>query len=227
MRNFIAAPAAYTDNCYQGTPRASKAAREPASAVAGEQLELPAEPPCGIEIDNNARILDEIETNLRVMSAGDRDGEEPARLSDVSRLAAEQLAQQQAARHKDKQPRFVEPCAAIAPRRDMPAPAQLAADMAKVRAAFRDPRTPPWLLARSLETQPDSDWPPRRKRSRWHAIVLRVGLGATLAAIAAAVAIKNIPAVVMDLVGEPAAQLSTNPAAVSNEGKAASLPVRK
>jgi hypothetical protein len=197
--------------------------------------------PAGIETDHDARILDEIEASLRDMIAASHASDESARLSDVSRMAAEELARQQAEEEErlahepeDPQPQPGEPKAVHehpAAQFEMPAPSQLAADVDTVRAAFRDPRTPPWLLTRSLEPElvpePVTDsWPRRHRRGRSNSLFLRFGLAATGAAVVAAIAIKDVPSLVIDYVRGPIAELSTNAAAVFNEGKASGLQAR-
>jgi hypothetical protein len=218
------------DNFDPVSPYAPKWARD-------QNLDVPAEPqrPAGIETDHDARILDEIEASLRAMIESSHGSDEPTRLSDVSRAAAEELAAQ-----REEQQAAVgigEPPAATAapatePQPERPDAGRLATDMATVREAFRDPRTPPWLLSRSLDPEPvpepvDEHWPqPRKRRRRSNSLFLRFGLAATGAAIVAAIAIKDIQSYVMDLVRGPIADLSTNAAAVFNEGKASSLQVR-
>lgn len=207
----------------------------------GQSPDLPAEPqrPAGIETDHDARILDEIELSLRAMIESAHSGDAPARLSDVSRAAAERLAE----REDMKQPYDVheeplEPAAdpvQAEPHLDRHDTRQLAADMATVRDAIRDPRTPPWLLSRSLDPEPIPEpvgehWPKPRSRarngSRANKIFLRFGLAATGAAIVAAIAIKDVPGFIMGIVRGPISDLSTNAAAVFNEGKATSLQAR-
>jgi hypothetical protein len=194
------------------------------------------EHPPGIETDHDARILDEIEASLRAMIASSHGGDdEVSRLADVSRAAAERLAQQQQVQDMDEteedRPVVSKP-AGEAERSD---PLQFSADVQTVRAAFRDPRTPPWLLARSLDPDPIPEpvgehWPQPRKRSRGrsraNSIFLRFGLAATGAAIVAVIAIKDIPSLVMEKVRGPITELSTNASAVFNEGRASTLQAR-
>jgi len=197
---------------------------------------MPGEPehPPGIETDHDARILDEIEISLRAMIASSHGGdEEVSRLADVSRAAAERIAQQQelqTADETDQDSPAVTTSASEAGRSD---PHQFSADVQTVRAAFRDPRTPPWLLARSLDPEPIPEpvgehWPRPRKRSRSKAnsIFLRFGLAATGAAIVAAIAIKDVPSFVMDKIRGPIVELSANASAVFNEGRASTLQAR-
>ncbi len=191
--------------------------------------------PPGIETDHDARILDEIEASLREMISSNH-GDEVSQLADVSRAAAEQIAQQQELQNVDEA--ADEDTSGASSQAEMPqdervAPHRFAADVATVRAAFRDPRTPPWLLARSLDPEPipepvDEHWPQPRKRGRNKAnrMFLRFGLAATGAAIVAAIAIKDIPSLVMDKVRGPIVELSTNAMAVFNEGKATTLQAR-
>jgi hypothetical protein len=192
-----------------------------------------AQRPPGIETDHDARILDEIEASLRALIIADHnEDDEDARLTDVSRMAAEQLADQQL----DDQPAADETASepqAAERQPEMPDTHSIAADISTVREAFRDPRTPPWLLARSLEPeavpQPaDEPWPPRKraKRKRSNSLFLRFGLAATGAAVVAAVAVKDIPTLVLDYVRGPIEHLSTNAVSVFNEGKATSLQAR-
>jgi hypothetical protein len=197
---------------------------------------MPGEPehPPGIETDHDARILDEIEISLRAMIASSHGGdEEVSRLADVSRAAAERIAQQQelqTADETDQDSPAVTTSASEAGRSD---PHQFSVDVQTVRAAFRDPRTPPWLLARSLDPEPIPEpvgehWPRPRKRSRSKAnsIFLRFGLAATGAAIVAAIAIKDVPSFVMDKIRGPIVELSANASAVFNEGRASTLQAR-
>lgn len=200
--------------------------------VRTSQLEPAARPqperrhPAGIETDHDARILDEIEVSLHAMICADPGGDEPERLSDVSRLAAEDIAQQQylqqlCARQEqleegeDRRPR-AEALYDAELRGDLPAPDQLAADVAAVREALHDPRTPPWLLAPSLDPEPIPEpvgehWPQPRKRGLAKRILVRFGLAAT-GAIVAAIAIKDIPSLVIDKIRGPVADLSSNAA---------------
>jgi hypothetical protein len=216
---------------------------DPVSTAAPERTrdhspDMPGEPehPPGIETDHDARILDEIEISLRAMIASSHGGdEEVSRLADVSRAAAERIAQQQelqTADETDQGSPAVTTSASEAGRSD---PHQFSADVQTVRAAFRDPRTPPWLLARSLDPEPipepvDEHWPRPRKRSRGrskaNSIFLRFGLAATGAAIVAAIAIKDVPSFVMDKIRGPIVELSANASAVFNEGRASTLQAR-
>lgn len=208
----------------------------------GQTPDTPAEPqrPAGIETDHDARILDEIELSLRAMIESAHTGDAPARLSDVSRAAAERLAEREEMERsydavQDERP---EPAAGVAPAEphgDRHDTRQIAADMATVRDAIRDPRTPPWLLSRSLDPEPIPEpvgehWPKPRNRARKainaNTIFLRFGLAATGAAIVAAIAIKDVPGLIMEMVRGPISDLSTNAAAVFNEGKATSLQAR-
>jgi hypothetical protein len=195
--------------------------------------------PPGIETDHDARILDEIEASLRALITADHGDDEDMRLTDISRIAAEALAERQPVNEPAADEIASEPQAAgqYAPqqRPEIPEAHNLVADMATVRAAFRDPRTPPWLLARSLDPEPipepvDEHWPQprkrRRARSKANSLFLRFGLAATGAAVVAAVAVKDIPALVLDYVRGPIEHLSTNAASVFNEGKATSLQAR-
>ena len=160
----------------------------------------------------------------------------------MSRAAAERLAQQQdlLAQQQDLQDPdetgedrpAASQSAGQAERKD---PHQFSADVQTVRAAFRDPRTPPWLLARSLDPEPIPEpvgehWPQPRKRSRGrskaNSIFLRFGLAATGAAIVAAIAIKDIPSLVLEKIRGPIAELSTNASAVFNEGRTSTLQAR-
>ena len=225
------------DNFDPVSPYAPRRARSQNPDASGE----PEHPP-GIETDHDARILDEIEASLRAMIMIDHGGDETSRLSDVSRAAAEQIAQQQQQqpdlRHADEVDDEDSPAAAPhADERQLerPDPHQFAADVATVRAAFRDPRTPPWLLARSLDPEPipepvDEHWPQPRKRGRGRSkassIFVRFGLAATGAAIVAAIAIKDVPTFVMDKIRGPIVELSTNASAVFNEGRASTLQAR-
>jgi hypothetical protein len=199
------------------------------------------EHPPGIETDHDARILDEIEASLRAMIMIDHGGDETSRLSDVSRAAAERIAQQQQEQSDlslaDDSASEDTPAAASddGPQARQPDHDQFAADVASVRAAFRDPRTPPWLLSRSLDPEPipepvDEHWPQPRKRKRARSkannIFLRFGLAATGAAIVAAIAIKDLPSFVMEKIRGPIVELSTNASAVFNEGKASTLQAR-
>jgi hypothetical protein len=208
----------------------------------GQNPDTPAEPqlPAGIETDHDARILDEIESSLRAMIENAHTGDAPARLSDVSRVAAERLAEREEMEKaydavEDEQPEPADEPAAAEPHPDRHDTLQLAADVAAVRDAIRDPRTPPWLLSRSLDPEPIPEpvgehWPKPRSRgrnsSRGNKLFLRFGLAATGAAIVAAIAIKDVPAVIMEFVRGPISDLSSNAAAVFNEGKATSLQAR-
>lgn len=195
--------------------------------------------PPGIETDHDARILDEIELSLRALITANHGGDDDARLSDVSRMAAETIADEPPA--EEAAAGDVETQSAETrdgdPRSETPASGQLTADMATVRAAFQDPRTPPWLLARGLEpetvpeprSEPDDPpWPRRKVRSRKksNSLFLRFGLAATGAAVVAAVAVRDIPTLVTEYVRGPLDQLSTNAAAVFNEGKSTPLQAR-
>jgi hypothetical protein len=219
------------DNFDPVSPYAPKWARD--------ENDVPAEPqrPAGIENDHDARILDEIEASLRAMIATNHGNEEPVRLSEVSRAAAEEIAEREEQQQADEAAREeFAATQASEQQTDQPDTRQLAADMATVRDAFRDPRTPPWLLSRSLDPEPipepvDEHWPKPRSRTRTRSgrankIFLRFGLAATGAAIVAAIAVKDLPAYVMNVVSGPIADLSTNAAAVFNEGKASSLQTR-
>jgi hypothetical protein len=198
-----------------------------------EETELPP----GIETDHDARILDEIEASLRAMITSSHGGDEVSRLADVSRAAAEKLAHRQELQNAEQD--ADEDMRATShldePPTERSDPRQFSADVATVRAAFRDPRTPPWLLARSLDPEPipepvDEHWPqPRkssRRRSKANSLFLRFGLAATGAAIVAAIAIKDIPSLVLEKVRGPIVELSTNASAVFNEGRASTLQAR-
>jgi hypothetical protein len=197
---------------------------------------MPGEPehPPGIETDHDARILDEIEISLRAMIASSHGGdEEVSRLADVSRAAAERIAQQQELQTADETDQDSPAVTTSASETGRSDPHQFSADVQTVRAAFRDPRTPPWLLARSLDPEPIPEpvgehWPRPRKRSRSKAnsIFLRFGLAATGAAIVAAIAIKDVPSFVMDKIRGPIVELSANASAVFNEGRASTLQAR-
>jgi hypothetical protein len=197
------------------------------------------EHPPGIETDHDARILDEIEASLRAMITSSHGGDdEVSRLADVSRAAAEKLAHRQELQNAEQDADEGMPAAAShldEPQTERSDPRQFSADVATVRAAFRDPRTPPWLLARSLDPEPipepvDEHWPQPRKRKRGpskaNSLFLRFGLAATGAAIVAAIAIKDIPSLVMEKVRGPIVELSTNASAVFNEGRASTLQAR-
>jgi hypothetical protein len=203
----------------------------------GQNPDTPAEPqrPAGIETDHDARILDEIESSLRAMIESAHSGDAPARLSDVSRAAAEKLAEQEEIEQAYDEAAPAAEQAPVEPHLDRHDTRQLAADMATVRDAIRDPRTPPWLLSRSLDPEPIPEpvgehWPKPRSRarngSRANKMFLRFGLAATGAAIVAAIAIKDVPGLIMEMVRGPISDLSTNAAAVFNEGKATSLQAR-
>lgn len=200
--------------------------------------------PAGIESDHDARILDEIEASLRAMIAVNHgDDEPPARLSDVSRIAAEELSDRQAEEPEADEPDYAEPEPVGAPlaarhpdhadvravdERSLDDMAERArhADNDAIAQVFRDPRTPPWLKSRSLEPERVPDpWPPRN-RSRSNKLFLRFGLAATGAAVVAIVAIKDLPTFFMEKVRGPIVDLTTNAAAVFNEGKATSLQTR-
>jgi hypothetical protein len=230
------------DNFDPVSPYAPKRAHQQSidAETADEPLADLRHPP-GIETDHDARILDEIEVSLRAMISANLGDDEPERLSDVSRLAAEEIAQQQylqqlCARQQQLNERAEEePSVGAADvaeaRHELHAPDRLAADVATVREALHDPRTPPWLLARSLDPEPIPEpvgehWPQPRKRGRANRIFLRFGLAATGAAIVAAIAIKDIPSLVLDKVRGPIMDLSSNAAAVFNEGKASGLQAR-
>jgi hypothetical protein len=205
----------------------------------GQNPDTPAQPqrPAGIETEHDARILDEIEASLRAMIETAHNNEEQMRLSEVSRAAAERLAEQEEPEQEydavqDEQPLAEAPAAEL--HADRPNSRQMAVDMATVREAIRDPRTPPWLLSRSLDPEPIPEpvgehWPKQRSRNRSgraNKLFLRFGMAATGAAIVAAVAIKDVPALVMEFVRGPITDLSTNASAVFNEGKASSLQAR-
>lgn len=222
------------DNFDQVSPYAPGWARDQNKTAAAEEPP-PTQHPAGIETDHDARILDEIEASLRAMIVSAHGGDEPARLSDVSRAAAEELAEQtelqQSAEYVDERQADAVPD----PAEPQPDANRLAADMATVRDAFRDPRTPPWLLSRSLDPEPIPEpvgehWPKPRSRNRVgnraNKLFLRFGLAATGAAIVAAIAIKDIPSFLIDTIRGPISDLSTNAAAVFNEGKASSLQAR-
>ncbi len=210
----------------------------PPGRTPGQTTEATGEPghPPGIETDHDARILDDIEASLRAMITSSHGGDEVSRLADVSRAAAEHIAQQRELQDVDETVGEDRPGASAqpeVPQDERVAPHRFAADVATVRAAFRDPRTPPWLLARSLDPEPipepvDEHWPQPRSRGRNKAnrMFLRFGLAATGAAIVAAIAIKDIPSLVMDKVRGPIVELSTNAMAVFNEGKATTLQAR-
>ncbi len=214
---------------------------DPVSPAAPERTrdhspDMPGEPehPPGIETDHDARILDEIEISLRAMIASSHGGdEEVSRLADVSRAAAERIAQQQELQTADETDQDSPAVTTSASETGRSDPHQFSADVQTVRAAFRDPRTPPWLLARSLDPEPIPEpvgehWPRPRKRSRSKAnsIFLRFGLAATGAAIVAAIAIKDVPSFVMDKIRGPIVELSANASAVFNEGRASTLQAR-
>lgn len=214
---------------------------DPVSPAAPERTrdhspDMPGEPehPPGIDTDHDARILDEIEISLRAMIASSHGGdEEVSRLADVSRAAAERIAQQQELQTADETDQDSPAVTTSASETGRSDPHQFSADVQTVRAAFRDPRTPPWLLARSLDPEPIPEpvgehWPRPRKRSRSKAnsIFLRFGLAATGAAIVAAIAIKDVPSFVMDKIRGPIVELSANASAVFNEGRASTLQAR-
>ena len=191
--------------------------------------------PSGIETENDARILDEIELSLRAMIAANLGGDEPERLSDVSLRAAERLAQEpppaepaelhrRSEGHADDARSDAADFGAEARPGESPQD-QIGADMATVRAAIRDPRTPPWLLSRSLQPEPVPEpepWPPR-KRNRSNKMFVRFGLAAVGAAVVAAIAVKDIPSLIANHIRGPIESLSTNAVAVFNEGKAPPL----
>ncbi|HWV55524.1 MAG TPA: hypothetical protein VNZ93_23405, partial [Pseudorhodoplanes sp.] len=192
----------------------------------------PAAPrPVGIETDHDAQILDEIEASLRAMI--EINHTEPAKLTDVSRAAAAKLSQELEQQRDEEADRdngqdSAAPHAAHQTH-------QFAADMETVRDALHDPRTPPWLLSRAIDTEPipepvDEHWPRPKNRngagSKTNKMFLRFGLAATGAAIVAVIAIKDIPSVVMNTIGGPISELSTNAAAVFNEGRTSPLQAR-
>ena len=144
--------------------------------------------PPGIETDHDARILDEIEASLRALIIADHnEDDEDARLTDVSRMAAEQLAEQQLDDQPAADETASEPQAAERRQPEMPDTHSIAADITTVREAFRDPRTPPWLLARSIEPEPVPRAGGRAlaarasdvKRKKSNSLFLRFGLAAT------------------------------------------------
>jgi len=219
------------DNFDQVSPNSHGWARDqnteaPAGAPAANR-------PNGIETDHDARILDEIEASLRAMIETSHCSEDPGRLGDVNQAAAEKLeweSQEEAESDEEQPPATTDP---IGQHIERPDTHQIASDMETVRDAFRDPRTPPWLLARALDPEPIPEpvgehWPQPRKRSRGGAnkIFLRFGLAAMGAAIVAVIAIKDIPSAVMNTIGGSISDLSSNAAAVFNEGKASSLQAR-
>lgn len=218
------------DNFDPVSPYAPKWARDqPPDAQTAQQPPEP-EHPAGIETDHDARILDEIEASLRAMIEASHGSDEHARLSDISRLAAEQLAQQRTDDSPADEAQAVPPVAEQH-QGDMRAYDAVTQephkDPRQVESVFRDPRTPPWLLPRSLEPEPVPEpWPHPRKHSRSNILFLRFGLAATGAAVVAAVAIKDIPSLVIEYVRGPLVDLSTNAAAVFNEGKASTLQAR-
>lgn len=220
------------DNFDPVSPYAPKWARDHGPDHPQTTQEPPAEPqhPAGIETDHDARILDEIEASLRAMIEASHGGNENARLSDISRIAAEQLAQQQTDESPADKAQTAPPAAEqhrVEMRADDAVTQGPQTDPGSLESVFRDPRTPPWLLPRSLEPEPVPEpWPNPRKHSRSNKLFLRFGLAATGAAVVAAVAIKDIPSLLMEYVRAPLTDLSTNAAAVFNEGKASPLQAR-
>lgn len=218
------------DNFDPVSPYAPPWARDQVPEPPTAQPPLEPQHPAGIETAHDARILDEIEASLRAMIEANHGGDAPARLSDVSRIAAEQLAEQPADESLADEPQ-TGPASAEQHRGDMhadhaasPAPK---AEAGYLKSVFRDPRTPPWLLPRSLEPEPVPEpWPNPRKHSRANKLFLRFGLAATGAAVVAAVAIKDVPSALMEYVRGPLTDLSTNAAAVFNDGKAPTLQAR-
>ncbi len=208
------------------------------------KMDVAAEPtsvalrPAGIHTDHDARILDDIALGLRAMIECTRSNREPERLSDVSRLAADEIAHQQylkrlcepqEGREEQEQPIARDDDEQIRPEPEATEP--LAADVTTAAEAIPHPRTPPWLLARSQETEPiektaDEQWPRPRKHNNSNSIFLRFGLAATGAAVVVAIAVKDIPSMVTDMVRGPLFDLSSNAAAVFNEGKASRLQAR-
>jgi len=218
------------DDLVPVSPYAPTRAHQQHREADAAELELELRRPPGIETDHDARILDEIELSLRAMIEGNLGRDEPARLSDVSRLAAKQVAHQQQCtqprqlnENADKEPPVEAPHRAEARHGWLP-PEQLAADVATVREALRDPRRPPWLLA--IPEPVGEHWPQPRKRSPANRLFLRLGLAVTGAAIVAAIAITDVPNLIMDYIRGPIKNLSTNVAAVFNEGKATPLQAR-
>lgn len=209
----------------------------PAKAKSATKSQAERRHAAGIETDHDARILDEIELSLRAMISTDPGAEPPERLSDVSRFAAEEIAQQKYLEQACAREQQLKDRAGAQPRAETshdagspesPKPKQFAADVASVREALHDPRTPPWLLARSLDTEPIPEpvgehWPQRRKPRLANRVILHLGLAATGAAIVAAIAILDVPGAVIDSLRSPFTDLSSNAATVFNEGKASRL----
>ncbi len=222
------------DNHDAVSPYAPKWAHDP-----NPETTIPPLRPSGIETDHDARILDDIESSLRAMIESAHSGDDPVRLADVSRAAAERLAEQEEEADREQAYDPLQDGEAIAEHamaehRTDHDTRHLSADMATVREAFRDPRTPPWLLSRTLDPEPipepiDEHWPKPRSRGhggRGNKLFLRFGLAATGAVIVAAIAMKDVPSLVIDFVRGPIANLSNNAAAVFNEGKATPLQAR-
>jgi TPR repeat protein len=222
-------------------PRWARHHTEPAAASDEQDAAKPPRPN-GIETDNDARLLDEIEDSLRAMIAATHgstpvEPPESVRLSDVSRIAAEQAAQHLVERDASHVPGS---CAADShpavpqsdPRVDEQRrahPHRIDRTNSELLESVFDPNVPPWLLPRSLEPSPVPEpWPRPRKRFSGNAnkLFLRFGLAATSAAVVAAVLIKDVPSLVYETVRGPISELSTNAAAVFNEGKASPLQAR-
>src|SRR5688572_27967705 len=173
-------------------PRWARHHTEP-EAASDEHDEAKPPRPVGIETDNDARILDEIEDSLRAMIAATHSSTpvepaEPVRLSDVSRIAAEQVAQHlvepdlshvpgsYAADSHAAGPQTAEPRAGDQPRTH---PHRINHTSAELLESVFDPNVPPWLLPRSLEPSPVPEpWPRPRKHFSGNAnkLFLRFGL---------------------------------------------------
>jgi len=191
--------------------------------------------PGGPEADQDARLLDEIELSLRAMIDGNVGREHPERLSDVSRLASQEIAERRVARdvvEVRSQPADLshESADSFHNADEEAEPVsnhQIATDVETVREAFRDPRTPPWLLSRTLDPEPIPEpvgehWPQSRRRGMASRIFATFGLAAAGAAIVGVIAVMDVPS----LIQQTMRGLSSNAAAVFNEGKASSLRVR-
>lgn len=222
------------DNFDPVSPYAPKWAHAQNAEAPLPAAEVEAPPrPAGIETDHDARILDEIEASLRAMIAANHpeEADDASHLSDVSRIAAEHIAQQEEMAIEAEPPIAERPDVEEHAIDDRQMREDRRADTTAIQSAFRDPRTPPWLSPRSLEPEPipepiSEHWPRKRKRSKSNSLFLRFGLAATGAAVVAAVVIKDVPSYVMEKVRGPITDLSTNAAAVFNEGKASPLQVR-
>jgi hypothetical protein len=165
-----------------------------------EQLDWPPHPPAATT-DHDERVFRELDYLLGEMVAAKHGGKppKPVRLSDVSRIAAEQIGEKRANRHSD----------------------ELVIDGLRV-----PPSLVPRSLEPSPVPEP---WPrPRAKARNWVIdLFVRFGLATTGAAAVATLVVQEVPSLLYGKLAGPISELSSSAAGVFNRGAASSMPVRQ